>query len=446
MILLTIFVANFTTMQILEKIFKLKSNGTNIHKEAIAGLTTFMTMAYILSINPSILSSTGMDSGALFTATALSSFVACVLMGLLANLPIALAPGLGLNAFFAYTIVSQMGYSWQMALAAVFVGGLIFILLSIFNIRDLLIRSIPLVLKHAISVGIGLFITTIGLVNSGVIEHGGAFIQLGDISSAPILLTFISVIIIGALMVREVKGALILGMLITTIIAIPMGVVTIPEGFSLISLPSSIEPIFFKMDFSQILSIDMFVVIFILIFTDLFDTAGALFAICSKTGMVDEKGNVSRAKEAFLSDSLATTFGAILGTSSVTSYVESVSGVAAGGRTGLTSVFTGVMFLCALIFMPLFALIPVAATSAVLIIVGLFMIASINQIDFTDYKDSLPAFITIIFIPFTYSVSEGILYGFLSYVIIRLLVGRYRDISMVMYLLSIIFIVKLILV
>lgn len=283
-IFFAIFVANLNMMMTLEKIFKLNANGTNSRNEVIAGFTTFLTMAYILIINPSILSSTGMDSGALFTATAISSFVACVVMGLVANLPIALAPGLGINVFFAYTIVSQMGYSWEMALAAVFIEGLIFIILSLLNIRDLIIRSIPLVLKYAISIGIGLFITTIGLINSGVIVSGGAFSKLGDVSSTPVLLTFISIIIIGVLMVKRVKGALMLGMLITTVIAIPMGVVTIPDGFSPISMPSSLEPIMFKMDFSNIFTIDMLIVIFILIFSDLFDTAGTLFAVCSQIG------------------------------------------------------------------------------------------------------------------------------------------------------------------
>lgn len=430
----------------LERVFKLTERGTNPRREVVAGLTIFMTMAYILIVNPAILSETGMDHGAVVTATAVSSFVACVMMGLVANLPIALAPGLGINAFFAYTIVMQMGYSWEMALAAVFVEGVVFILLSIFNIRELIIRSIPLVLKRAIGVGIGLFITTIGLVNSGVVVRGEVFSQLGDICSPSVLLTLISIIIIGVLMVREVKGAFMLGMILTTIIALPMGVVAIPEGFSPLAMPSSLEPILFKMDFSQILSIDMFVVIFILIFADIFDTAGTLFAVCSRSGMVDSDGNIPRAKEAFLSDAVATTVGAMVGTSSVTSYVESTSGVVAGGRTGLTAVVTGVLFLCALIFTPLFSLIPMAATSAVLVVVGLFMVAEIGEINFTDYKDSLPAFITIVFIPFSYSISEGIVFGFLSYVLIRILTAQFRDISPIMYLLAILFILKEVLV
>lgn len=432
-------------MQILERIFKIEAHGTTPRREMVAGLTTFLTMAYILIVNPSILSSTGMDGGALFTATAVSSFIACLMMGVVANLPIALAPGLGLNAFFAYTVVAQMGYSWEMALAAVFVGGLIFIALSVFNIRNAILRSIPLVLKHAIGIGIGLFIATLGLVNSGIITCGGAFTQIGDVTSPSVALTLLSVIIIGVLMVRGVKGALMLGMLITTLIAIPMGVVTIPEGFSPISMPNSMAPIMFKMDFSQLFTIDMFIVIFIFIFSDLFDTAGTLFAVCSRSGLIDKEGNVHHAKQAFLSDALATTMGAMMGTSSVTSYVESAAGVAEGGRTGLTAVVTGLLFLCALIFTPLFTLIPAAATSAVLIIVGLFMISAIAEIDFSDYKNSIPAFITILFIPLCYSISEGILFGFLSYVVIRLLSGLHRDISPMMYLLALIFLLKLVL-
>lgn len=333
-----------------------------------------------------------------------------------------------------------------MALAAVFVEGIVFIILSLLNIRDLIIRSIPLVLKRAIGIGIGFFIATIGLVNSGIVVKGEVLSQLGDVCSAPVLLTLIAIVIIGVLMIKKVQGALMIGMLITTAIAIPMGVVAIPEGFSPVAMPHSLEPVFMKMDFSQLLSLDMLVVIFILIFADIFDTAGSLFAVCSRSGLIDKQGNILRAKKAFLSDAFATAIGAVIGTSSVTSYVESTAGVAAGGRTGMTAIVTGLLFLCALIFMPVFALIPAAATSAVLVIVGLFMISSIGEINFSDYKDSIPAFITIIFIPFSYSISEGIVYGFLSYVIIRLLVGRFRDISTIMYLLAILFVLKIILV
>lgn len=428
--------------KVLERLFKLTDNGTNPKREIVAGVTIFLTMAYILIVNPSILSSTGMDTGALFTATAISAFVACVVMGLVANLPIALAPGLGINAFFAYTIVTQMGYTWEIALAAVFIEGIIFIILSLLNIRELIIRSIPLVLKRAISIGIGLFIGTIGLINSGVIVRGEVFSQLGDVSSPSVLLTFISIIIMGVLIVRKVQGALMLGMLITTGVALLMGVVVIPDGFSPVSTPNSLEPIFMKMDFSQLFSLDMLVIIFILIYADLFDTAGTLFAVCSRSGLVDKDGNVYRAKQAFLSDAIATTFGAMVGTSSVTSYIESTTGVAAGGRTGMTAVVTGILFLLALFISPILLLIPTAATSAVLVVVGLFMISSISEIDFSDYKNSLPAFITIIFIPYTYSISQGIVYGFLSYVIIRVMTGKFRDISFIMYILALMFVLK----
>ncbi|MFI3319330.1 MAG: NCS2 family permease [Rikenellaceae bacterium] len=426
----------------LERIFKLKENNTSPRTEVIGGVTTFMTMAYILIVNPSILAAAGMDSGAVFTATAVSSFVACVMMGVVANLPVALAPGLGINSFFAYTVVLQMGYSWEMALAAVFIEGIIFILLSIFNIREAIICSIPLVLKRAIGVGIGLFIATIGLVNSGIITKGVVFSELGDITSAPVLLTLFAIVAIGVLVARRVGGALLLGMVLTAIVGVVFGVVTIPEGFSPIALPSSIEPILFKMDFSQIFSLDMLVVIFTLIFADLLDTAGALFAVCSNSGLVDSKGNVVRAKQAFLSDALATTIGAMLGTSPVTSYVESTAGVAAGGRTGLTAVVTGVLFIFALLFAPLFALIPTAATSAVLVVVGLLMVVAVVDIDFRDIKDALPAFITILFIPLSYSIAEGIVYGLLSYVIIRIFLGRFRDVSPLMYILAALFIIK----
>ncbi len=430
----------------LDRVFKLSQNSTNPRTEVIGGITTFMTMAYILVVNPAILSAAGMDSGAVFTATAISAFVACVMMGLVANLPVALAPGMGINAFFAYTVVLQMGYSWEMALAAVFVEGIVFIILSLLNIREVIIRSIPMALKRAIAIGIGLFVTTAGLVSAGVIVKGPVLAQLGDVTSPMVLLTLISIVIIGVLVVRGVRGALLLGMVITAVVGAFMGVVTLPDNYSVVAMPHSIEPLFFKMDFSQLFTVDMLIVVFTFIFADLFDTAGTLFAVCSRSGMIDKDGNIPRAKKAFLSDAIATTFGATIGTSTVTSYVESTAGVAEGGRTGLTAVVTGVMFLFALIFAPLFSLIPVAATSAVLVIVGLFMIASICEIDFSDYKDALPAFLTIVIIPLSYSISDGIVYGFLSYVAIRLLLGRFRDVSVIMYILAVVFVLKIILV
>ncbi|MFI3248210.1 MAG: NCS2 family permease [Rikenellaceae bacterium] len=427
----------------LEKIFKLKERGVTPKNEVIGGVTTFMTMAYILAVNPAILSATGMDSGALFTATAVSSAVACILMGLLANLPIALAPGMGINAFFAYTIVLFMGYTWEMALAAVFVEGLIFILLSLCNIRELILKSIPAVLRSAIGVGIGLFIATVGLINAGVITKGEPISHLGDISEPSIYLTLIAVVILGALIIKKVPGGLLLGMVVTTLIAIPLGVVTLPENFSILSMPSSIEPLLFKMDFSHLWSLDMAVVIFTLIFSDLFDTAGTFIAVCNKAHMVDENGNVKGLKRAFLSDAIATTFGATIGASTVTTYAESAAGIAAGGRTGLTAVVTGVMFIVALFFGSLFSLVPSAATAAVLVVVGLLMMSEVTNIDFENLKYALPAFITILFIPLTYNIANGISYGFLSYVLIHVMVGKYREVSPVMYILALLFVAKI---
>lgn len=427
----------------IERLFKLKESGTTPKREFIGGVTTFMTMAYILIVNPAILSATGMDSGALFTATAISSAVACILMGVVANLPLALAPGMGINAFFAYTIVLYMGYSWEMALAAVFVEGLIFILLSICNIREMIVKSIPTILKSAIGVGIGLFIAAVGLINSGVITKGEPISHLGDVTEPAVYLTLISVVIIGTLIIRKVPGGLLLGMAISTLIAIPLGVVTLPEEFTILSMPSSIEPLLFKMDFSHLWSLDMAIVIFTLIFSDLFDTAGTFIAVCNKSNMMDKNGDIKGMKRAFLSDAIATTIGATIGTSTVTSYAESATGIAAGGRTGLTAVVTGLMFIVALFFGPLFSLVPSAATAAVLVVVGLLMMGEIKSIDFDDLKYALPAFITILFIPLTYNIANGISYGFLSYVLIHVMVGKHRDVSPLMYILAAIFIAKI---
>ncbi|MFI3283149.1 MAG: NCS2 family permease, partial [Rikenellaceae bacterium] len=413
----------------LNKIFKLSQNNTTPRTELLGGVTTFMTMAYILVVNPSILSVTGMDSGALFTATALSAALACVLMGVIANLPVALAPGMGVNAFFAYAIVLQMGYTWEMALAAVFIEGVIFILLSLFNIREMIVRSIPPILKTAIGIGIGLYLAVIGLVNAGVIIKGEPLMMMGNFTTPSVFLTLVAVIIIGTMLIKKVPGALLIGMVVTTIIAIPLGVVTIPADFKFFSVPHSIEPLLFKMDFSQVWSFDMIIIIFTLIFSDLFDTAGTLIAVCGKSNLIDKNGEIKNVKRAFLSDAIATTVGATMGASTVTSYIESATGVAAGGRTGLTSVVTGGMFLLALFFAPLFAIIPIAATSAALIIVGLFMVSSLSNIDFEDYKTALPAFITILFIPLSYNIATGIIYGFLSYVIIHILSGKHKDVS-----------------
>jgi AGZA family xanthine/uracil permease-like MFS transporter len=428
----------------LEKLFKLKEHATTPRRELVGGITTFMTMAYILIVNPAVLSATGMDKDAVFTATALSALVGCLMMGLYANLPVALAPGMGLNAFFAYTVCIQMGYSWEMALAAVFIEGIIFILLTLLNVRDAIVNAIPKTMKLSISVGIGLFITTVGLVNSGIVVQGNAFSKLGDITDPHVYLTLIAILITGALLIKQVKGALLIGIIITTIIGIPAGIVDLGESFRVFSLPPSIEPVFMKMDFSRFFSMDMVVIVLTFIFMDLFDTAGTLIAVCTKSGLVDKDGNVQNSNQAFLSDAVATTLGAVLGTSTVTSFVESASGVAAGGRTGLTAIVTGVLFFLSLFFAPLFSIVPAAATSAALIIVGLFMITLVSSIDFEEYKTAIPAFVTIIITPLSYSIADGIIFGVLTYVGVHMFIGEFKKVGLPMYILAFVFLCKLI--
>lgn len=428
----------------LEKLFKLKEHNTTPRAELVGGITTFMTMAYILIVNPSILSATGMDKDAVFTATALSAVVGCFMMGLFANLPVALAPGMGLNAFFAYTVVLQMGYSWEMALAAVFIEGIIFILLTIFNIREAIVKAIPPTMKLSISVGIGLFITTIGFVNSGIIVQGNALSKLGNLLEPSVYLTLLAVLITGALLIKKVKGALLIGIIATTIIGIPLGIVSIGSDFTFLSWPPSLKPIFMQMDFSRLFSIDMVVVVLTFIFMDLFDTAGTLIAVCTKTNLVNADGNIKNSKQAFLSDAVATTAGAVLGTSTVTSFVESAAGVAAGGRTGLTAIVTGILFLLSLFIAPLFNIVPTAATSAALIIVGLFMITLVSSIDFEDYKNAIPAFVTIIITPLSYSIADGIIFGVLTYVGLHILAGDFKKIGLPMYILAAVFLAKII--
>ena len=428
----------------LEKIFKLKEHNTTPRAEIIGGITTFMTMAYILIVNPSILAATGMDKGAVFTATALSAVVGCFMMGLFANLPIGLAPGMGLNAFFAYTVVLQMGYSWEMALAAVFIEGIIFILLTVFNIREAIVKAIPPTMKLSISVGIGLFITTIGFVNSGIIVQGNALSKLGNLTEPGVYLTLLAVLITGALLIKKVKGALLWGIIATTVIGIPLGIVSMGADFKFFSFPPSLKPVFMQMDFSRLFSIDMLVIVLTFIFMDLFDTAGTLIAVCTKTNLIKPDGNIKNSKQAFLSDAVATTAGAVLGTSTVTSFVESAAGVAAGGRTGLTAIVTGILFLLSLFFAPLFNIVPTAATSAALIIVGLFMITLVLSIDFEDYKNAIPAFVTIIITPLSYSIADGIIFGVLTYVGLHLFAGDYKKIGIPMYVLAAVFLAKVI--
>ena len=427
----------------LDKFFKLTENTSTLRTEIIAGITTFMTMVYILAVNPSILSAAGMDKDAVFTATALSAIIATLVMSLVAKLPFALAPGMGLNAFFAFTVVLGMGYSWQFALTAVFLEGIIFILLTAFNIRELIVNSIPLNLKHAVSVGIGLFIAFIGLKGTGlIVDNPATLVGLGDMRNPAVLVGLAGVIIIGVLFAKKVKGAILIGILASTIIGIFVGITVIPENFSLVSLPPSIEPIFLKFDFSQVFTLDMLIVLFTFLFVDMFDTVGTLVGVSSKADMLDKDGNVPRVKQALFADAIGTTVGAMLGTSTVTTYVESAAGVAEGGKTGMTALTVAIMFVLALFFAPIFMIIPAAATAPALIIVGLFMISPIMKIDLDDFTEAIPAFFTIIMMPLTYSIAEGIVFGMLSFVILKLLTGRYKEIKPIMYVIAILFLIK----
>ncbi|EGT0694006.1 NCS2 family permease, partial [Clostridium perfringens] len=423
----------------MEKFFKLKENNTDAKTEFIAGLTTFMTMAYILIVNPSILSAAGMDQGAVFTATALSAVIATLIMGLYAKLPFAQAPGMGLNAFFAYTIVIQMGYSFEFALTAVLLEGIIFILLTIFNVREAIVDSIPKGIKNAISVGIGLLIALIGLEGAGIVVHtdGGTIVSLGNIVSGSGLLAIIGLLITSVLIAKNVKGALFIGMIITAIIGIPMGITPMPS--KIISMPPSIAPTFFKFDFHNIFSLDMVIALFTLLFMDMFDTIGTLVGVATKAKMLDKDGKVPNIKKALFSDAVGTTLGACLGTSTVSTFVESASGVAEGGRTGLTAVSTAFMFFLALFFAPLFAVITPAVTASALVLVGLFMIEPIKEIDLHDFTEAIPAFLTIIMMPFAYSISDGIVFGVISYIILKLFSGKRKEISLTTVILGLVF-------
>lgn len=427
----------------LESFFKLKENNTNVKREFMAGVTTFMTMAYILIVNPAVLSAAGMDSGAVFTATAVSSIIATLIMGLYAKLPFAQAPGMGLNAFFAYTVVLSMGYSYQFALTAVLLEGIIFILLTMFNIRELIVDSIPNNIKKAISVGIGLFIALLGLEAAGIVIHpedGGTIVALGNITTGAGLLAIIGIAITGILVARKVKGALFLGMLITTIIGIPMGIIDLPS--KIVSMPPSISSTFMQFEWHNIFSLDMLIVLFTLLFMDMFDTIGTLVGVATKANMLDENGKVPNIQKALFSDAIATTVGACLGTSTVSTFVESAAGVAAGGRTGLTAISTAFMFFLALFLSPIFGIITPAVTASALVIVGLFMLETIKEINLEDYTEAIPAFLTIIMMPFSYSISDGIIFGVVSYILLKLFTGKYKDISMPTVVIAIVFILK----
>lgn len=424
----------------LEKFFKLKANGTNIRTEVIAGFTTFLTMAYILAVNPSILSAAGMDANALFTSTALAAIVGTLVMALWAKLPFALAPGMGLNAFFAFSVVLGMGHSWQFALTAVLIEGIIFIFLTIFNIREAIVDAIPSSIKTAISAGIGLFIAFIGLQNAGVVVNNDAtLVGLGDITTGNALLGLIGLVITAVLVVKKVKGDLLIGILLTTLIGIPLGI-TQMKGF--ISTPPSIEPIFFQFEWKEVFTFDMMIVVFTFLFVDIFDTLGTLVGVSTKAGMLDKNGKIPNAKKAFMADAIGTTVGSMLGTSTVTTYVESAAGVTEGGRTGLTALVTALAFAIALFLSPVFLAIPGAATAPALILVGLYMLSPIRELDFNNFAETIPAFITIIAMPLTYSIAEGITLGVLSYVFINLIAGNFKKLSIGMYILAILFILK----
>lgn len=455
----------------LERFFKLKGNKTDVKTEVLAGITTFMTMAYILAVNPSVLGAAGMDVGAVFTATALAACLATLLMALFANYPFVLAPGMGLNAYFAYTVVLNMGYSWQMALAAVFVEGIIFIILSVTNVREAIFNAIPMNLKHAVSVGIGLFIAFIGLQNAGIVIKSDATLvsiqsfhgalKDGTFKTAGIcaLLALIGVLITGILLVKNIKGNILWGILITWVLGIlcQLTGIYVPDNESFFSLlPNfsgglsipSMAPTFMHLDFSKFLTLDFIIVVFAFLFVDLFDTLGTLIGVASKADMLDREGKLPRIKGALLADAVGTSAGAVFGTSTTTTFVESASGVAEGGRTGLTAVVAAIFFGLSLFLSPIFLAIPSFATAPALIIVGFLMIGAILKIDFNDMTESIPAFICIIAMPFMYSISEGIALGVISYVVINLCTGKFKNkkISVIMYVLSILFILKYIMI
>ncbi len=423
-------------------LFNLRKNNTTISVEIIAGLTTFMTMAYILAVNPGILGATGMDRGALFTATAVASAFATLIMAFYANLPFALAPGMGLNAFFAYTVVISMGYSWQTALTAVFLEGIIFILLTLFNIREVIVNSIPLPIKHAISVGIGLFIALMGFENGGIIvANKNTLVSMGTMNNPHVWVTLAGLLIIAILLVFRVKGAILIGILAAAVIGIPLQVTHIPSSH-IIDVPPSLNPILFKINFQEFLKPDIFIVLFTFLFVDMFDTVGTLIGVSSKANMLDNQGRVPRARQALFADALGTTLGALLGTSTVTTYVESTAGITVGGRTGLTALVVAICFILVLFLSPIFLMIPSSATAPALIIIGLFMITPITKVELENYLDSIPVFLTIIIMPLAFSISEGISFGVISYVLLRIFSGRWKQIPVLLYILAALFIVR----
>ena len=425
----------------LKKLFGFDPAKNSLRTEVLAGITTFLTMSYILAVNPAMFSLLdGMNAGSVFTATALAAVIGSLVMALFAKMPFGLAPGMGLNAFFVYTVCMGMGYSWQFALTAVLIEGFIFILLTVTNLREAIVNAIPTSLKNAIGAGIGLFIAFIGLQNAGIIANNDAtLVSLGEVTSGAPLLAIIGLAITGVLVVKNVPGALLIGILITTVIGIPMGLTNFT---GVVSMPHSASDIFCKFEWDQVWSLDMLVVVFTFMFIDMFDTIGTLVGVCTKANMLTPDGKIPRVKQAFMADAIATTAGACLGTSTTTTYVESAAGVAQGGRTGLTAFVIACCFAVALFFSPLFLSIPSAATAAVLIIVGLFMLEPIKNIPLNDYAEAIPAFVCLILMPLAYSISDGILIGMIFYVLFNMMCGNFKRITPTMYILAVMFILK----
>ena len=411
---------------------------TTVKTELIAGMTTFLTMCYILAVNPTILATTGMDKGALFTATAIASAIATFLLAFMAKLPFAQAPSMGLNAFFAFTLCQAMGLTWQQALAVLLVEGIIFLAITFLNIRDKILECIPKNLRFAISAGIGMFIAFIGLKNAGIITaNADTFVQLGKFTPVSIL-GLISILLCGSLMARRVKGSLFIAIIISTLIGIPMGVTQFSDNWMPVSTTHSIAPIFCQFDFTGFFTPKMFMVVFSLLLVNIFDTIGTVLGLVSKLGVKEnEKGEIPGVKEAMMSDAIGTTAGALLGSSTITTYVESASGVAEGGKSGLTSFFVGLMFILSIFLAPIFLLIPSAATSGALVMVGVLMIDSFKKIELEDISESFPAFITMITMVLCYSIADGICLGILSYVLIKMMVGKFKDLNPTLYILSI---------
>ncbi|WEG34957.1 NCS2 family permease [Amygdalobacter indicium] len=426
----------------MDKFFQLKARNTSVRTELVAGLTTFMTMSYILIVNPNMLSATGMDKGGVFTATIIASVVATLMMALMANLPFALAPGMGLNAFFTYSICLGMGKDWRFALTAVFLEGIIFLLLSLFKVREFIFEAIPITLKKAVSCGIGLFIALIGLNSAGIVGTGkGTVLGLGNLLTPQSAVFFFGLLVAALLTAKNIKGALFAGIVSSTVLALILGVVQLPT--SIFSLPPSMAPVALQLQWEHVFTWEMFSVMFTFLFVDIFDTVGTLAGVATKAGLIDEKGRLPKVGNALFADAAGTTVGALCGTSTITTFVESAAGVADGGRTGLTSVSTAFWFVVSLFFFPLISIVPPQATASALVIVGLFMLTPIKEINFSDFTESIPAYITMLMMPFSYSIAEGISFGMISYVVLKVLSGKGKEVSLLMYILSLLFAVRI---